>query len=138
MIGSSSTKIIKEFEQLPYNGYVRKRPKLEPTDSYFYIARQLDKCMMRSDALNLHVDPVITEMTSMQHILISHVYDSDQSKSKEIPADKTLSPYCSTDKSESEIIIVDESYTEESESESAHKRINTNEEKYAMDEIEHE
>ena len=94
--------------------------------------------MIRADSLNSHVDPVITEMTSMQHILISRVYDSDYSKSKEIPADKTLSQYCSTDKSESEIIIVDESSTEESESESANKRINKNEEKYAMDEIEHE
>ena len=27
--------IIKEFEKLPYKGYVWKRPKHEPTDSYF-------------------------------------------------------------------------------------------------------
>ena len=29
-------KIIKEFEKLPYKGYVWKRPKHEPTNSYFY------------------------------------------------------------------------------------------------------
>ena len=27
------SKIIKEFEKIPYKGYVRKRPKQEPTDS---------------------------------------------------------------------------------------------------------
>ena len=40
------------------------------------------------------------------------------------------------DKGESESVIVDESYMEESESESVHKIINTNKEKYAIDEIE--
>ena len=30
--------IINEFERLPYKGYVRKRPKHEPTDSHFYLA----------------------------------------------------------------------------------------------------
>ena len=33
--------IIKEFEKLPYKGYVRKRPKQEPTDSYVYLEREL-------------------------------------------------------------------------------------------------
>ena len=50
----------------------------------------------------------------------------DKSKSKYILTDKKLSQFCSTDKSESESIIVDEYYTEESESESVHKSINTN------------
>ena len=49
--------IIKEFERLPYEGYVHKRPKYEPTDSYFYLARQISKCGMRADVFNLHVDP---------------------------------------------------------------------------------
>ena len=35
--------IIKEFGKLPYEGYVRKRSKYIPTDSYFYIVRQLAK-----------------------------------------------------------------------------------------------
>ena len=44
--------IIREFERLPYESYDKKRPKNEPTDSYFYLSRQLEKCMMREDALN--------------------------------------------------------------------------------------
>ena len=31
------SKIIKEFEKLPYKGYVHNRPKHEPTTSYFYL-----------------------------------------------------------------------------------------------------
>ena len=49
------SKIIREFEKLLYESYERKRPKHEPTDSYFYLAKQIDKCIIRSDALNLHV-----------------------------------------------------------------------------------
>ena len=30
--------------------------------------------MVRTDALNVHVDPIITEMTGTQHIPISHVF----------------------------------------------------------------
>ena len=45
-------KIIKEFENLPYEGYVRNMSKYEPIESYFYLARQLAKCTMR---LNFHV-----------------------------------------------------------------------------------
>ena len=40
-----------------------KRTNHEPTGSYFLLARQLTKCIMRDDALNLHVYPVRTEMT---------------------------------------------------------------------------
>ena len=56
--------IIKEFEKLTYTGYVRKRPKNEPTDSYFFLVRQLAKCTMISDAINFHVDPVRKELIS--------------------------------------------------------------------------
>ena len=52
------SKIIKEFKKLSYKGYVRKRPDHEPTDSYFYLTRQLAKCMMRADVLNLDIDLV--------------------------------------------------------------------------------
>ena len=44
----------------------------------------------------------------------------------------------STDKSESESVIFDESSTEESKSESVHKNINTNKETYVIDETEDE
>ena len=63
-INNFSTKdlprIIKDFEILPYKGYVRKRPKHEPSDSYFYLAKQISSFMMRSDAFNLHIHPVRT------------------------------------------------------------------------------
>ena len=42
------------------------------------------------------------------------------------------------DKSESESVIVNENYMVESESESVHKSINTNKEKDAIDETDHE
>ena len=44
--------------------YERRRPKYEPNDSYFYLARQLEKYTMRADALNSHVYPVRTEITA--------------------------------------------------------------------------
>ena len=83
--------------------------------------------MMRSDALNFHVDPVRTEMIGTQQIPISHIFDFDESESKEIPAEKKLLQFCSTDDGVSESVIVDESSTDENKSESVHKSINTNE-----------
>ena len=35
------SKNIREFEKIPYESYEKKRPKHEPTDSYFYPAIQL-------------------------------------------------------------------------------------------------
>ena len=46
------SKIINEFERLPYNGFVQKRPKHEPTESYLYLSIHLAKCMMISDDFN--------------------------------------------------------------------------------------
>ena len=42
--------MIKEFRDLTHKGSVRKRTKRKSSDSYFYLARQLENCMMR----NLH------------------------------------------------------------------------------------
>ena len=57
-IGNVSEKdllrIIKEFEKIEKLPYEKKRPKHEPTDRYFHLARQLTKFMMRSDNLNCH------------------------------------------------------------------------------------
>ena len=80
---------------------MRKGPTHEPTDSYFYLARQLAKCMMRSDDFNSHVDPVIMEMNGMQQIPILHVCDWDKRESKGIIADENLMQVCSTDDSKS-------------------------------------
>ena len=46
--------IIRDFENLSYKSYERKRPKHEPNDRYFYLERHIVKCMMRADVLNLH------------------------------------------------------------------------------------
>ena len=103
---------------------MRKRPKYEPTDSYFYLARQLAKCTMIADALNLDIDPVRTEMTGTAHILVSHVFSTDARKIKEFLVTKTLLQICSTDENESKGIVVDEYSTEEDESERIHKIYN--------------
>ena len=58
------SKNIRGFERLSYESYERSRPKHEPSESYFYLARQLVKCMMRDDALNFHVYPVRTANTT--------------------------------------------------------------------------
>ena len=57
------SKVIKEFEDFPYYGYVRKRSKYELMDSYFYLERHIYKCMMR---LNMRVGPVRTQITNTQ------------------------------------------------------------------------
>ena len=87
------SKNIKKFENFPYKGYVRKRPKHEPTESYFYLARQLAKCMMIFYALNWNIDTVRTEITGTQQIPITHICSMDKSKSKELLVDKTYRRY---------------------------------------------
>ena len=52
--GKDLSKIIKEFEKIEKLPYEKNRPKHEPTGSYFHLAIQLAKCMMKSDNLNWH------------------------------------------------------------------------------------
>ena len=54
------SKIIREFDKLSYKSYDRRRLKHEPTDRYFYLSRQLVRCIMESDALNSGNYPIIT------------------------------------------------------------------------------
>ena len=72
------SKIIREFEKLPYESYERNRLKHEPSDSYFYLAWQISKCMMRADARNLRSYPVRPEMTAKKQILTSHAFSTDE------------------------------------------------------------
>ena len=109
------SKIIREFERLTYKIYERRRHKNDTTDSYFNLARQLAKCMMRADVLNLHVYPIRIEMTGTKQIPTSHVCSTDDSKLKEFIVDKTLSYICSTDKDKSKGIIIYKISTEEDE-----------------------
>ena len=79
------SKIIMEFKDFPYKGYLRKKSKQMSTDSYFYLSRQLANFMMR----NLR-GPVITQKTSTQNISIfkmstqnipnSHIFSTDDIK----------------------------------------------------------
>ena len=101
------SKNIKELEDLTYEGHVQKSSKHVPTDSYFYLSRKLAKCMMRFNMCN---GPARTQMNttqkmnnseiSMQNIPNLQGFSSDESKSKEINVDKSLSHFYFTDKSE--------------------------------------
>ena len=57
-------KIIREFEKFEKFSYEKKRPKHEPTESYFHLARQITKCMTRSNNLNWYDHGGYTEMTA--------------------------------------------------------------------------
>ena len=65
--------------------------------NYLYLARQIAKCMMRSDAINVHVYPVRTEMTATKQIPTSRVCSTDKSKLKEFSVNETLSQICYTE-----------------------------------------
>ena len=68
---------------------MRKRPKHEPTNRYFYLSIQIAKCMMKADAFSLHADLVRTIITDTQQILILHISDLEEIESKGIIVDET-------------------------------------------------
>ena len=80
--------------------------------------------MMRADALNSHVYPLRTKITTTQHIPTSHVFSSANSELKEFLIGETLYRICSTDKDESKGIIVDEFSADDDKSECIDKNIN--------------
>ena len=63
----------KKIEKLPYE---KRRPKHEPTDSYFHLSRKLVKCMMISDNLNWHDHGGYTKMNAPS--LNINVTDKDE------------------------------------------------------------
>ena len=81
-IGNVSKKeisnIIREFEKFEKLPYEKKRPKYDPNDIYFHIARQLAKFMMRVDAINWHGYGGYMEMTALSSNVCS--LDKDESK----------------------------------------------------------
>ena len=91
--------------KLPYE---KKRPKHEPTDSYFHLARQHAKCMMRSDNLNWHDHGGYTEMNAPS----SNFNVTDKDESKEIIVHKTLLENSSMDLREPEGNIVNETLSQ--------------------------
>ena len=91
------SKIIRGVEKLPYKRYERRRSKHDTTDSYFYLAIHIVKCIMRSGAINLHIYPIRTEMTGMQQLPVFDDCSTYKSKSEEFLVEKTLSQVCCTD-----------------------------------------
>ena len=85
-------KIIKEFEKIEKLPYEKKRPNHEPKESYFHIAKQLAKCMMRSNNLNWYDHSGYKEMTDAS----LNVNVTNEGKSKGSIAKKKLSQICST------------------------------------------
>ena len=71
-------------------------PKHEPTDSQFYLARQLAKCTMRADTLNWYDYGGYTKMTAPS----LNVYSANKDESKRSIVNKTLSQNCSADEEE--------------------------------------
>ena len=87
---SNLIKESKKIEKLPYE---KKRPKHEPTYSYFDLARQIPKCMMRSNTLNWHNYGGYKKMTSPS----SNVNSTDEDESKQSIVNKHLSQNCSAE-----------------------------------------
>ena len=74
------SKTVREFEKFQKLPYVKKRPKHEPIDSYFYPAKKLAKCTMRADTLNWNDCGGYKEMNALS----SNVYSTDEDESKRI------------------------------------------------------
>ena len=90
------SKIIKDFEKIEKLPYEKKRPKHEPTESYFHLAREIAKCMMRSDKLNWYDHVSYTKMTAPY----STVNVTNESESKRSIVNKPLSQKRSADEKE--------------------------------------
>ena len=102
------SKIIREFEKFEKLTYENKSPKQEPTDSYFYPERQLEKCMMRADTLNWHDHGCFTEMT----VPSSNIYSTNEDESKCIIVHRNLSQNCSVNKDKSKQSIINKTLSQ--------------------------
>ena len=71
------SKIIKEFMDVPYEGYVSKRYKHMPTESYLYLSIQIAKFIMSMQKMsNLH-GLVRTQNMSTQKMNNLSIYSID-------------------------------------------------------------
>ena len=113
------SKIIKKFEKIEKPPYEKKRTEHEPTDSYFHLAREIAKCMMRSDKLNWYAHGGYKEMT----VPYSNINVTNESESKRSIFNETLLHKCSA--KENELCS-----TKENESEFANKK-----QKYTKNEV---
>ena len=87
--------MIREFEKFEKLYYEQKRPKHKPTEFYFYLARHIAQCIMRSDTLNWHNYGGYMKMTALS----LNVNFTDKYKSKRTIVHNSLSQNCSTDES---------------------------------------
>ena len=90
-IGNVSEK--DKIEKLPYE---KKMPKHEPNESYFHLAREIAKCMMRSDKLNWYDHSGYTKMAAPY----SNVIVTNESKLKRSIINEKLSQKCSAKENE--------------------------------------
>ena len=90
------SKIIREFEKFEKLPYEKKRPKHEPTESYFHLARDISNCMMRSDKLNWYDYGGYTKIT----FPYSNVIVTNESESKRSIVNEKLSQKCSPKENE--------------------------------------
>ena len=104
IIEKDISKIIKKFEKIEKLPYEKKRPKHEPTESYFHLAREIVKCMMRSDKLNWYDHGGYPKMTAPY----LNVNVMNKSESKRSIVNKNLSQSCSTIENKSKRSIVNE------------------------------
>ena len=96
------SKIIKKFEKIERLPYEKKRPKHEPTESYFNIERQLEKCMMRSNNLNCYDHGGYMKMTAPN----SNVNITNDRESKCSIVNEKLLQSCSRNDNKSKCSIV--------------------------------
>ena len=90
------SEITKEFEKIEKLPYEKKKPKHEPTESYFHLAREIAKCMMRSDKLDWYDHGGCKEMTAPY----SNVIVTNKSESKRSIVNEKLSQNCSAKENE--------------------------------------
>ena len=74
--------IFKEFKDVPYEGYVRKRSKQMPTDSYLYLTKHLTNFLMNTKKIINSRGLVRAQNMSMQNMSNSRVCSTDESKKK--------------------------------------------------------
>ena len=100
-IGSVSeknlSKIIKKFEKIEKLPYENKRPKHDYNESYFHLARDIAKCMMKSDNLIWYDHGGYTKMTA----LYSNVNITNESISNRTIVNEKLLQSCSMNENKS-------------------------------------
>ena len=98
------SKISKDFEKIEKLPYEKKRPKHEPTNSYFHLVREIAKCMMISDNLNWYGHSGYTKMAAPY----LNVNVTNEIKSKHSIVNEKLSQSGSTNENKSKCSIVNE------------------------------